>query len=148
MSGWEFSMFLGGFKDYKGYGGRNIQKWCFKQNIVLFLYRQHNARMAYTWEQLIREEILTYSLKDYNFRAVFQKIFEYEDLENIHLSNTTSIEGALDFRDDQSTYYHKKFYNSPHLKEFEALYIKFVKVRGENIPDNSSVINIDIIAHT
>lgn len=84
--------------------------------------------MVYTWEQLVQEEILSYDIEKYNFRALFQKIMGWDDLENIHTSNLSVIEGALDFKDDQSTKYHRTFYDSPYLPEFEELYAKFVEV--------------------
>lgn len=85
--------------------------------------------MSKSWSELIKEEISDYPLEKFNFRAIMQKILEHEDLENIHLSNPEmDINGKLEFESDQSTYFHRKFYNSPHLPEFESLYEGFVRV--------------------
>jgi hypothetical protein len=81
-----------------------------------------------TWEELIREAILTYDTKKYDFRSIVQRMLCFDDLEQIHtLYPDLTKPTVINFSNDQQTAIHKLFYNSPLLPEFEELYRKFVK---------------------
>lgn len=79
-------------------------------------------------DQLRQEEIFSYDTSRYDFRGMLQKIFDFEDLSQLHkLVPESSEPNYLKFENDQATWYHKHYYNSPHLPELLALYEKFVK---------------------
>jgi hypothetical protein len=66
---------------------------------------------------------IEYDVKKYNFRKIVCEYLETKNLENISISDKS----ILKTNEDQSTYYHKKFYhNLDSNQKFKKLYDKFV----------------------
>jgi len=80
------------------------------------------------FEALKKEGYLKYDIKKYEFREKIKKIFNFENLENLHSTviGCTDV-GYVKFESDQATHFHKHFYNSEYLTEFLELYTKFVQ---------------------
>lgn len=74
------------------------------------------------------EEYLSYPTERYPFRELLRRMLEYDDLDHLERSLPPGVEfPPVTFENDQSTYFHKKFYGSPLLDDFLALYHRFVR---------------------
>lgn len=65
-----------------------------------------------------------YNIEKYKFREKIEYIFGEAFLENIHDESITSV---LERRQDQSTKYHKLFYDWSVTNEFKGIYEDFIK---------------------
>jgi len=87
--------------------------------------------MSVDFESVKKEAIFAYDTKRFHFEEIIVKIFDgFRPLSQLHLSSSSSKtipENFITFENDQSTPFHKTFYNSPHLKEFLELYNNFIK---------------------
>jgi len=80
-----------------------------------------------TLEQLLQEKVFSYDTEKYDFLSIMHKIFGAEDLSRLHeLVPEASQPNFLDFQNDQGTWFHKTYYNSPFLPELLELYRRFV----------------------
>ena len=70
-----------------------------------------------------------YKLEDYNFTALFQKLFETKDLQKIHKNSNKDYDFFAEPGKDSDTIFHKKFYDKMRTgwPEFLDLYKKFIK---------------------
>jgi hypothetical protein len=69
---------------------------------------------------------LSYDVNDYNFNKIISTIFNCADIENIHLQESCNFD-ILNFDTDQSTKFHKKFYDTIHETEFLNEYKIFLE---------------------
>lgn len=67
-----------------------------------------------------------YSIEDYNFKKEIRSWFNCYDLARIH-ENYKSDFDLLTFETDQSTVFHKKFYEMPHNSNFYKIYRLFIQ---------------------
>jgi hypothetical protein len=65
---------------------------------------------------------IDYNIEAYNFRKCIEEIIGYQDLENLHLVQNYSL---LAREYDQSTIWHKKYYDN--FEKFEVIYLDFIK---------------------
>jgi hypothetical protein len=65
---------------------------------------------------------ITYNIDEFNFKQLIQNKFKIHDLENL----TNDIE-LIKRETDQSTRYHKMFYELVRTEEFDKLYKSFIK---------------------
>ncbi|KAL6077201.1 Fe2OG dioxygenase domain-containing protein [Balamuthia mandrillaris] len=81
-----------------------------------------------SFEELKEEEIMEWDTSRYDFAGLIRRIFDIEELDRLHTLIPESTErGFLTVTNDQSTWFHRKFYDSPLLQEFTSLYQRFVK---------------------
>ena len=66
---------------------------------------------------------IQYSTEDFPFRETVMKILEESSLEKLHETNKIEL---LTREKDQSTTWHKSYYNKFHA-DFYPLYLKFVE---------------------
>ncbi len=71
----------------------------------------------------------TYDIKEYNFVDEIKKLYEIENLENMHKEWKDAIEYKVldNIRTDQRTLYHKHFYDNANKTNWYKIYKKFVK---------------------
>jgi hypothetical protein len=67
-----------------------------------------------------------YDIKEYNFIQWARQIFQHDNLKTIHEKYQSDFE-VLTFETDQSTLFHKKWYDQDHQSEFYQCYNKFIK---------------------
>eukprot|EP01089_Gocevia_fonbrunei_P017638 TRINITY_DN577_c0_g1_i1.p1 TRINITY_DN577_c0_g1~~TRINITY_DN577_c0_g1_i1.p1 ORF type:complete len:229 (-),score=38.83 TRINITY_DN577_c0_g1_i1:87-773(-) len=78
--------------------------------------------------ELKNECMFSYDPNKYDFVTVLKKIFNFEELSQLHTTWPESTKaGYVEFSNDQGTAFHKMYYNSPHLPEFLDVYERFVK---------------------
>jgi hypothetical protein len=87
---------------------------------------------AKNFEELKKEEIFEFDTEKYPLLQAFRRIFEEwpeeEELGQIHrLVPESTQEGYVEFKNDQATWFHKKYYNSPYLPQFLEIYTRLVK---------------------
>lgn len=75
-----------------------------------------------------KEVIFSYDKKKYPFVDLVQQMYETtEALEFVHkLDENASKAGYIEFGNDQGTFLHKKFYNSPLFEDFKILYRQWI----------------------
>jgi len=80
---------------------------------------------------------IKYDTKKYNFIECFQKIFECEDLQNVHRDWNLAREYELLDRVeiDQDTVYHKHFYDNIGNTDYYNIYKKFISEVVSNLFD-------------
>ena len=85
-------------------------------------------RTGLSLEELLREEVLSYDSEKYDFASIVRRIFGVEDLSKVHeLVPEASHPNYVVFENDQGTWFHKQYYNSPLLPELLELYERFIK---------------------
>jgi len=72
-----------------------------------------------------KPSIYSYSTREFPFKETIEKILNTTNLNLIHLVNNNNNE-ILKRENDQSTYWHKTFYNN-YSNEFHDLYKKFIQ---------------------
>ena len=77
-----------------------------------------------THEQLLPLAVIDYDGSKFNFRALVQRMLSHDNLEKIHQKDGSS---NLDFKQDQSSQFHKAYYESELLEEMIELYKAFIK---------------------
>ncbi len=65
---------------------------------------------------------IDYSTEQFNFRKCIEKMMGHEDLENLHEVQSYTL---LDREHDQSTIWHRKYYDQ--FAEFQIIYLDFIK---------------------
>eukprot|EP01120_Amphizonella_sp_Union-15-10_P013206 TRINITY_DN6103_c0_g1_i1.p1 TRINITY_DN6103_c0_g1~~TRINITY_DN6103_c0_g1_i1.p1 ORF type:complete len:220 (+),score=19.42 TRINITY_DN6103_c0_g1_i1:96-755(+) len=81
-----------------------------------------------SFEELTKEQKFTYDTTKYDFRGIVRKMMDYEDLEQVHKLDPQSTKpGLVEFKSDQSTIFHRKFYQSEYFEDFLKLYWKFLE---------------------
>lgn len=77
---------------------------------------------------LREERFFTYDIDRFPFRDILFQIFGVSDLETIHQTVEGCTEqGYVKFENDQGTYFHKTFYNSPLFHEFLKIYESWIQ---------------------
>lgn len=80
------------------------------------------------FSELKQEELLYFDPQRYDFLSTLHKIFDTDDLSRLHeLVKGASEPHFIDFENDQGTWFHKTYYNSPHLPELLDIYERLVK---------------------
>lgn len=69
---------------------------------------------------------LNYDTSEFSFAKYVQTALEVEDLANIHRASDFSYNTKFERSNDQSTHYHKLFYNLARTSEFQELYKNFL----------------------
>jgi len=80
--------------------------------------------------ELKKEAFITYDTEKYDFRTLLQKIFglENKDLALIHqLVPESSAPSFLTEENDQQTWFHETYQNSPHFAQLKTTYRLFVR---------------------
>jgi ectoine hydroxylase-related dioxygenase (phytanoyl-CoA dioxygenase family) len=79
------------------------------------------------WEDLTAESIFAYDGAAFKFQEILKKTFGCDDLNYVHKTVPESENmPLLTFENDQSTVFHRRYYDSPLLDEFLAEYRRFV----------------------
>jgi len=99
--------------------------------VILFHFevapKMNQEQRDLTLEQLLQEKVFSYDTEKYDFLSIMHKIFGVDDLSRLHeLVPEASQPNFLDFQNDQGTWFHKTYYNSPFLPELLELYRRFV----------------------
>ena len=69
-------------------------------------------------------QYVKYDTEKYNFRELLSEILERTDLENLH--DSVDYPELFDMKTEQSTIYHKKFYESVRTSRFLDVYNQFI----------------------
>jgi len=84
--------------------------------------------MPVDFDSFTKEAVLTFNSEKYDLRAVACSILDWKDLSTLHESVAGSTApNQITFANDQSTAFHKQFYNSPQLPTFLEVYERLVK---------------------
>jgi len=70
---------------------------------------------------------IKYSIEQFNFVNFIKQAFNIDDLENIHRASDFSYQNKFKRENDQSTHYHKLFYDLARTETFQELYIEFIR---------------------
>lgn len=83
-----------------------------------------------SFEALRSEAYLKYDAEKYDFRSLVSRMLEWDEpLSELHksLPNEGRDFPRVTFENDQSTLFHKKFYQSPFFDEFIVFYHRFIR---------------------
>eukprot|EP01100_Stratorugosa_tubuloviscum_P014694 TRINITY_DN7_c0_g1_i1.p1 TRINITY_DN7_c0_g1~~TRINITY_DN7_c0_g1_i1.p1 ORF type:complete len:240 (+),score=86.02 TRINITY_DN7_c0_g1_i1:83-802(+) len=88
----------------------------------------NNQNSNFCFEIMQIEYYFNYDTTRFNFQNIIEKMLENNQLSKIHeIVPESSLPGYVTFASDQATFFHRKFYASPHFNEFIQLYQQFIK---------------------
>jgi hypothetical protein len=70
---------------------------------------------------------INFDTTKFNFKKLISDNFDVYDLEYLHKSNEFKYTNLFERKNDQSTHWHKKFYELVRTSEFSNLYYDFIK---------------------